>query len=300
MKDNYEVVIRLENFKKNYGSFTAVNNINLEVKKGDFFGFIGPNGAGKSTTINCILNFLFPTEGKITILGLDSVKDSVEIKKRVGFVPSDVFYYDNLKIKDLLQYSNSFYGKIDKSLMKKYVKLFDIPMNKKFGELSSGNKKKVAIVQSLLHNPELLILDEPSSGLDPLMQARLFEVLKELRQNGTTIFMSSHILGEVQKYCNKVAFIKDGEIITNGGMDDILDKDLKIVKIISSDINEIKKQLKVKDIQQVVTEDKTISFMYKGDINDLIKLLTDYKIDDLSIHTPDLDDLFLNQYKEVK
>ena len=213
VKDNYEVVIRLENFKKNYGSFTAVNNINLEVKKGDFFGFIGPNGAGKSTTINCILNFLFPTEGKITILGLDSVKDSVEIKKRVGFVPSDVFYYDNLKIKDLLQYSNSFYGKIDKSLMKKYVKLFDIPMNKKFGELSSGNKKKVAIVQSLLHNPELLILDEPSSGLDPLMQARLFEVLKELRQNGTTIFMSSHILGEVQNIVIKWLLLKMAKLL---------------------------------------------------------------------------------------
>jgi ABC-2 type transport system ATP-binding protein len=302
MKDETkkEIVIKVSNLKKKYGNFVAVNNIDLKVEEGDFFGFIGPNGAGKSTTINCILNYIFPNEGDIKVLGMDSREDSEEIKKQIGFVPAEVFYYDNMKVKDILNYSNTFYENIDKDLMKKYVKLFDIPMNKKVGELSSGNKKKVAIVQSLLHNPKILILDEPSNGLDPLMQANFFNILEEIRKNGTTIFMSSHILSDVQKYCNKVAFIKEGKIIKDGAINEILDKDLKIIKITTDNIVELKKNLKVKDIQNVIIDGNTISFIYKNTPNELLKLLVNYEIKDISIHTPDLDDLFMTFYKEEK
>jgi len=297
---NENIVIKIANLKKNYGNFIAVDNINIEVEKGDFFGFIGPNGAGKSTTINCILNYIFPAEGEIKVLGLDSIKDSVEIKKYIGFVPAEVFYYDNMKVKNLLSYSNSFYSGGENSLIKKYIKLFDIPMDKQIGELSSGNKKKVAIVQSLLHNPKILILDEPSSGLDPLMQANLFKVLEEIRKDGTTIFMSSHILSEVQKYCNKVAFIKDGKIISNGGINDILNKDLNLVKVTIDNIQEFKKSLKMKDIKNIATNNNTISFIYKNNINELIRTLNNFKVLAISIHTPDLDDLFMSYYKEEK
>lgn len=263
-EEKNNVIIKVSNFKKKYGNFVAVNNIDLIVEEGDFFGFIGPNGAGKSTTINSILNYIFPNEGEITVLGMDSREDSVEIKKYIGFVPAEVFFYDNMKVKDILSYSNTFYENVSTDLMKKYVKLFDIPMNKKIGELSSGNKKKVAIIQSLLHNPKILILDEPSNGLDPLMQANLFKVLEEIRKNGTTIFMSSHILTEVQKHCNKVAFIKEGKIIKDGAINEILDKDLKLIKITTDNIDELKKNLKVKDIQNVKVENNTISFIYKN------------------------------------
>ncbi len=300
MPENNETVIKITDLKKNYGDFTAVEHMNMDVKKGDFFGFIGPNGAGKSTTINCMLNFIFPTEGKITILGLDSIEDSVEIKQQIGFVPSEVFYYDTLKVKDILNYSNSFYGPVDERLMTKYIKLFDIQLDKPVGELSSGNKKKVAIVQSLLHKPKILILDEPSNGLDPLMQANLFKVLEELRQEGTTIFMSSHVLAEVQKHCNKVAFIKDGNIITNGGIHDILDKDLKMIKITTDNVNDLKKALKMKDVSKVVTDKNTISFMYKNTPNELLKIISNFDIEDITIHTPELDDLFMRYYKEEK
>ena len=204
MKD----IIEIKHLKKSYGKTLAVDGISLSVEKGDFYGFIGPNGSGKSTTINCMLNYIFQDKGTIKILGLDNIEDTVEIKKHIGYVPSEVFYYDNMKVKELLSYSNSFYIDVDKSLLKKYTKLFDIDMNKKMNQLSLGNKKKVAIVQCLLHNPKILILDEPTNGLDPLMQVELFEVLNEIRKNGTTIFMSSHILNEVQKHCNKLAFIK--------------------------------------------------------------------------------------------
>ncbi len=295
-----KIIMEISNLKKNYGNFTAIDNIDIVVEKGDFFGFIGPNGAGKSTTINCILNYIFPTEGSIKVLGLDAITDSVIIKKHIGFVPADVFYYEEMKVSDLLNYSNSFYNTTDNKLIKKYVKLFDIPIDKEFGELSSGNKKKVAIIQSLLHNPKLLILDEPSNGLDPLMQANLFNVLNEIRKDGTTIFMSSHILGEVQKYCNKIAFIKNGKIINNGNISDILNKELKLIRITIDNIKDLKKVLKMKDLQNIITENNIISFIYKNDINELIKILNNFNILDITIKTPDLDDLFMSYYKEGK
>ncbi|MDD2469975.1 MAG: ABC transporter ATP-binding protein [Bacilli bacterium] len=291
-------VLEITNISKSYGNTLAVDNISLTVEEGDFFGFIGPNGAGKSTTINCVLNFIFQDEGHIKVFGLDNIKDSVEIKKHIGFVPGEVFYYDNMKVIDLLCYTQSFHGNIDKELLNKYIKLFNIPLEKEIGELSSGNKKKVAIVQSLLHKPKLLILDEPSSGLDPLMQAVLFKELEEVRKQGTTIFMSSHILSEVQHHCNKVAFIKSGKIIKCGNINDIINRHTRIIKITSNEIDSIKKTLRIKDVEDVTIEDNTLSFIYRNKINQLLKDLTKHNIKDLTIRTPDLDDLFITSYME--
>lgn len=297
---NHDSVIKISNLTKTFGKVTAVDKINLEVKQGDFFGFVGPNGAGKSTAINCLLNFLFPTEGDMTILGLDCIKDSVELKKYIGFVPAEVFYYENMAVKELLNYSNSFYNGLEVKLIKKYIKMFAIPLDKKMGELSSGNKKKVAIIQSLLHKPQLLILDEPSNGLDPLMQANLFNVLEEIRKDGTTIFMSSHVLKEVQNHCNRVAFIKDGKIIKTGLINSIIKKNMKLVKITTNDINDLKKNLKVKDLENVIIRGNTISFIYRNTPRQLLKELAGYDIIDISIETPDLEDIFMDFYKGGK
>lgn len=297
---NHDSVIKISNLTKTFGKVTAVDKINLEVKQGDFFGFVGPNGAGKSTTINCLLNFLFPTEGDMTILGLDCIKDSVELKKYIGFVPAEVFYYENMTVKELLNYSNSFYNGLEVKLIKKYIKMFAIPLDKKMGELSSGNKKKVAIIQSLLHKPQLLILDEPSNGLDPLMQANLFNVLEEIRKDGTTIFMSSHVLKEVQNHCNRVAFIKDGKIIKTGLINNIIKKNMKLVKITTNDINDLKKNLKVKDLENIIIRGNTISFIYRNTPRQLLKELAGYDIIDISIETPDLEDIFMDFYKGGK
>jgi ABC-2 type transport system ATP-binding protein len=297
MKDN---IIEIKKLKKSYGKTLAVDHISLTVEKGDFYGFIGPNGSGKSTTINCMLNYIFQDEGMIKILGLDNIKDTVAIKKNIGYVPSEVFYYDNMRVKDIFDYSNSFYESVDKDLIKKYSKLFDIELNKKMNELSLGNKKKVAIVQCLLHNPKVLILDEPTNGLDPLMQLELFELLSDARKNGTTIFMSSHILNEVQKYCNKLAFIKSGKIIKSGMIEEFMHINYKIISIKSNDINEIKKILPIKEVDNPITNNNTLTFTYKNNINDLIKLLSNVKVDDISIESPTLEDLFISYYKDVK
>ncbi|MDD4036684.1 MAG: ABC transporter ATP-binding protein [Bacilli bacterium] len=293
-------ILEITHMSKSYGDTHAVNDISLTVEEGDFFGFIGPNGAGKSTTINCILNFIFQDKGNIKVFGLDNLKDTVEIKKQIGFVPGEVFYYDNMKVIDLLNYTDSFHNNINRNLLNKYIKLFNIPIEKEIGELSSGNKKKVAIVQSLIHQPKLLILDEPSNGLDPLMQATLFKVLEEVRKEGTTIFMSSHVLSEVQNHCNKVAFIKGGKIIKCGDINDIIERDTKIVKIISNEIEDIKKTLKMKDLQNVTSEDNTLSFIYRNTINQLLRDLGQHDIKDITIKKPDLDDLFMTSYKEEK
>jgi ABC-2 type transport system ATP-binding protein len=293
-------VIEILNLKKSYGKILAVDNISLSVAKGDFYGFIGPNGSGKSTTINCMLNYIFQDEGSIKILGLENIKDTVEIKKYIGYVPSEVFYYDNMKVKELLNYSNSFYSNVDKTLLKKYVKLFDIDMNKEFNQLSLGNKKKVAIVQCLLHNPKILILDEPTNGLDPLMQLSLFETLNEVKALGTTIFMSSHVLSEVQRYCNKLAFIKNGKIFRQGKIEDFMHINSKLISIKSKDIISIKKILPIKEIDNPYVNNNTLTFLYKKNISNLIRLLNNVEFEDLTIESPSLEDLFISYYKDVK
>ncbi|WP_339063352.1 ABC transporter ATP-binding protein [Tepidibacillus marianensis] len=207
------VAIETFNLTKFYGKSRGIIDLNLTINDGEIFGFIGPNGAGKSTTIRTFLNFIFPTSGSAKILGLDSMKDSKEIKKQVGYLPSEVNYYDDMKVKELFHYSAKFYHKNCDQRTKELLEIFDVDANKYFSDLSLGNKKKIAIIQSLLHQPKLLILDEPTSGLDPLMQNKFFEILKEESKKGTTIFFSSHILDEVQKMCDRVAIIKEGQIV---------------------------------------------------------------------------------------
>jgi ABC-2 type transport system ATP-binding protein len=208
-------VIEINNLTKTYGKSRGISDISFHVEQGEIFGFIGPNGAGKSTTIRTLLSLIYPTSGSATIFGKDCIKFAPEIKKEIGYLPSEVFYYDNMKVKDLLKYSASFYKKDCSRRMKELAEIMDLDLNKKIDDLSLGNKKKVGIVQGLLHEPKLIILDEPTSGLDPLMQQKFFELLEEENRKGATILFSSHILSEVQRLCNRVAIIKEGKIARN-------------------------------------------------------------------------------------
>ena len=207
-------VIEINHLTKNYGKARGITDITFQVEEGEIFGFIGPNGAGKSTTIRTLLSLIYPTSGSAKIFGMDSVKYAPEIKKQIGYLPSEVFYYDNMKVMDLLKYSASFYKKDCRKRIKELAEIMDLDLTKKMDDLSLGNKKKVGIVQGLLHEPKLLILDEPTSGLDPLMQQKFFELLELENKKGATILFSSHILSEVQKLCNRVAIIKEGKLVT--------------------------------------------------------------------------------------
>lgn len=291
-------VIEIKNLTKVYGKNRGIQDINISVKEGEIYGFIGPNGAGKSTTIKTLLNFIYPTSGEALIFGMDSVKESEKIKEYIGFVPSEVRYYDDVKVKDIIKYAQSFYPKSNKEYVDRICNELELDMNKKMGELSLGNKKKVAIAQSLINNPKLLILDEPTNGLDPLMQKKLFNILIEEKEKGNTVFLSSHNLVEVQNLCDRVCVIKEGKIV------DIIEiekskTELKLkVTLSSSDItDDIVLNLSYKILDK---NGKLYTFIYSKNIDSLVKELANYKIDELLIEKENLEDAFLNYYENNK
>ena len=291
-------VIEIKNLTKVYGKNRGIQDINISVKEGEIYGFIGPNGAGKSTTIKTLLNFIYPTSGEALIFGMDSVKESEKIKDYIGYVPSEVRYYDDVKVKDIIKYAQSFYPKSNKEYVDRICNELELDMNKKMGELSLGNKKKVAIAQSLINNPKLLILDEPTNGLDPLMQKKLFNILIEEKEKGNTVFLSSHNLVEVQNLCDRVCVIKEGKIV------DIIEiekskTELKLkVTLSSSDItDDIVLNLSDKILDK---NGKLYTFIYSKNIDSLVKELANYKIDELLIEKEDLEDAFLNYYENNK
>ncbi|MCI6667410.1 MAG: ABC transporter ATP-binding protein [Romboutsia timonensis] len=291
-------VIEIKNLTKVYGKNRGIQDINISVKEGEIYGFIGPNGAGKSTTIKTLLNFIYPTSGEALIFGMDSVKESEKIKDYIGYVPSEVRYYDDVKVKDIIKYAQSFYPKSNKEYVDRICNELELDMNKKMGELSLGNKKKVAIAQSLINNPKLLILDEPTNGLDPLMQKKLFNILIEEKEKGNTVFLSSHNLVEVQNLCDRVCVIKEGKIV------DIIEiekskTELKLkVTLSSSDItDDIVLNLSDKILDK---NGKLYTFIYSKNIDSLVKELANYKIDELLIEKENLEDAFLNYYENNK
>lgn len=288
-------VIEINNLTKNYKSNRGIENINLSVNEGEIYGFIGPNGAGKSTTIKTLLNFIYPTSGEASILEMNIVEDSHKIKEYIGYVPSEVKYYDDVKVADLIKYARSFYPNTSKEEVDKLCTELELDMNKKVGELSLGNKKKVAIAQAMISKPKVLILDEPTNGLDPLMQKKLFNLLIEEKKKGNTVFLSSHNLVEVQNLCDRVCVIKEGKIVDIIEIDKAITKLGLKVTLTSSDISE---ELMTNIGDKILSKnDNTYTFVYSKDINFLIKELSNYKVEELLIEKENLEDAFLNYYE---
>jgi len=276
-------------YKKNA---RGVIDLNFEIKEGEVFGFIGPNGAGKSTTVRSILNLIFPTNGEIKVMDLDSVKDTVEIRKNIGYLASEVHYYSDMKVIDFLRYSAGFFkNNVDDRLFYLANKL-DLDLNRKIGDLSFGNKKKVGIVQALVHEPKIYILDEPTTGLDPLMQNIFFDLLDEERKKGATIFFSSHILSEVQRICDRVGIIKDGELIKIEKIEDILKTSAKSVRIKTKDKIELNDDFK--DYKQINDEHH---FTFTGEVKKLLEIISSLEIIDLNITEPSLEEIFMHYYE---
>jgi ABC-2 type transport system ATP-binding protein len=290
-------VIKTRNLTKYYGKSRGILDLNLEVEEGEIFGFIGPNGAGKSTTIRTLLGLIFPTSGKGYVLGKDIVKETKEIKKHIGFMPSDVNYYDKMDVAELLRYSANFYEADCEERIRELADTFSLDLDRKILDLSQGNKKKVSILQSLIHTPKLLILDEPTSGLDPLMQAKFFEVLRRENQKGTTVFFSSHTLSEVQKMCKRVAIIKEGRIIAVEDIDTLRKKQLRKVQVEFSQASGLK-GLDLPGMRSPRIENGILSFMYAGKMEDLVAALARDRVADLLIEEPTLEEIFLHYYDD--
>lgn len=290
-------VIEINNLTKYYGKSRGIIDVSFNVEAGEIFGFIGPNGAGKSTTIRTLLGLIKPTSGTAFIFGKNCFTDGKEILKDVGYLPSEVFYYDGMKVIDLLKYSASFYKKDCTKRIYELAEIMDLDLNKKIEELSFGNKKKVGIVQGLLHEPKLIILDEPTSGLDPLMQQKFFELIKQENQKGVTVLLSSHILSEVQKLCNRVAIIKEGRIVKIETIENLRGENYKRI-IIETDTDLSLDYFNIDGVNDFTINNHTYSFLYKGDINIIIKKLAMLNIKNITIHEPDLEEIFMHYYEK--
>jgi ABC-2 type transport system ATP-binding protein len=291
-------MIDITDLSKFYGKARGIEHLNLEINEGEIFGFIGPNGAGKSTTIRILMNMIFPTGGSARIMGMDVIRETKKIKSLVGYIPSDANAYSAMDVHEFLTYCIRFYQvENGEKRITELSELFELDLNRKIDELSLGNRKKVSIVQSLMHSPKLLILDEPTTGLDPLMQSVFFELLRSENKRGMTIFFSSHILGEVQMFCKRVAIIKEGKIIQIEDIDTLRKKQLKKVSIEFTD-QLIKENLTIPGVEKVITgPDNIISFMYSGTLNDLVGFLSGKKLINLMIEEPSLDEIFMHYYK---
>jgi ABC-2 type transport system ATP-binding protein len=290
-------VIEIKNLTKTYGKSRGITDINFNVEEGEIFGFIGPNGAGKSTTIRTLLSLIYPTSGSATIFGKDCIQFAPEIKKEIGYLPSEVFYYDNMKVKDLLKYSASFYKKDCSKRITDLAAIMDLDLNKKIDDLSLGNKKKVGIVQGLLHEPKLIILDEPTSGLDPLMQQKFFELLEAENKKGATILFSSHILSEVQRLCNRVAIIKEGKIVTVEKISTLKENTYKKFKLETKFALD-KNYFNIKGVNNLEVKNNVTSFLFKGNINLIMKKIADIEIINLWVEEPDLEEIFMHYYEK--
>jgi len=293
-------VIETKKLTKYYGKSRGIIDVDMVTEEGEIYGFIGPNGAGKSTTIRTLLGLIYPTSGSAKIFGKDIIEDGPEIRQEIGYLPSEVFYYDDMKVIDLLSYSASFYQKNQKT-MKKRIKelssLFDLDLKKKIDDLSYGNKKKVGIIQGLLHEPKLIILDEPTGGLDPLIQQKFFNLLKEENKKGATILFSSHILSEVQKLCDRVAIIKEGKIIRVQKISELLENNYKRFKLDTATKVDKEFFAGIKGVSDLLISDSSVNFLYRGRINDITKKIASLDLNNMLVEEPSLEEIFLHYYK---
>ncbi len=286
-------MLEIKNLTKFYKDIKGVENLSLHINKGEIFGFIGPNGAGKSTTIKCIMNQINKTSGEIYINKVLNDKNNVELKKIIGYLPDEVHLYNDLTVEQMLNYSNRFYEKDCSKKINYLVEKLNIDTRKKIEELSLGNLKKIGIVLAMMHEPKILILDEATSGLDPLMKETFYELLLEEKNKGTTIFFSSHNLNEIKKICDRVGIIKDAHLVSVETINELSSNNLEIITIVSNDADKIKKELNQELIRE---EDSKLKFIYKDNINNLIKLLSRYNIEKILIEEPSIEEIFIHYY----
>lgn len=284
-------VIETKGLTKYYGKSRGIIDLNLSVAEGEFFGFIGPNGAGKSTTIRTLLGLIKKSGGSAEIFGKSIETRIKEILAEVGYLPSEAVFYSGMKVKDVIKLSADLRKKDCRKEAEVLCERLGLDTEKRVEELSFGNRKKVAIVCALQHKPRLCVLDEPTGGLDPLVQREFFTILKERNAEGATIFLSSHILSEIQRNCTRAAIVREGRLIACDSVDSLSKTNAKRIHIEgNADISALKN---VRDVQKT---DNGISFLFSGDINEFLQFISKFRINDLSISEPDLEEIFMHYY----
>ena len=280
-----------EALTKFYGRVRGIDGLSLSVDKGAFFGFIGPNGAGKSTTVRTLLGLIHPDSGAGKVLGFDIVKENRAILEHVGYLPSDNAFYPGMRVKDMLEFSAGLRKKDCSARAAELCGRLQLDPGKKVEDLSFGNRKKVGIVCALQHDPELLILDEPTGGLDPLIQHEFFDILQEKNREGVTVFLSSHVLSEIQRHCSRAAVIREGRVIACDTVEHLAKSNARRITLRGSLSREA-----LADIRDWKQENDTVSFLYSGDINHLVQVLSTVDVQDLTVAEPDLEEIILHYY----
>ena len=293
-----EQAIVLNQLTKHYGTHRGINDLSFSVNEGEFFGFIGPNGAGKSTTIRTLMGLIHPSGGNASIFGLDCQTKASVIARDVGYLPSENSYYENMKVRDLLQYTADLYGMDCETKMYELSERLNLDLTRKIEDLSLGNKKKVGIVSAIMTSPKLIIMDEPTSGLDPLIQQAFYDILKEENSRGATVFFSSHVLSEVQKLCDRVAILKEGQLIGIQSIKELRESGYKKVSLSAKEA--IPRDFF--DLSGIAnyaeTADKTsVSFMYNGNITAIIDKIHLLSLDDVLLEEPSLEEIFMHYYE---
>jgi ABC-2 type transport system ATP-binding protein len=289
-------VITLEKLTKSYGRSRGIIDVDLEVNAGETFGFLGPNGAGKTTTIRTMLDLIRPTSGRAVVFGVESTADPVSIHERVGYIPGEFALYDRLSGKQTLEYFANLRGGVDQAYQASLIERFELDPGKRFKEYSKGNKQKVGVIAALQHRPELLVLDEPTSGLDPLVQQTFFETLHEAVADGATVFLSSHILSEVEKSCERVAIIRDGRLAKLGTVDSLRDLAHHQVELRFAGPVPAEEFRVLPGVSDLVAEDHTIRMRVAGPITPVVRAAAAYELLDFVSREPSLEETFLAEY----
>lgn len=273
-----EHIMEITNLTKNYGKHRGIEGVSFQVEKGEIFGFLGPNGAGKSTTIRAILGLIRCREGKIRVCGYDAVKNREEVLRRIGYMPSEAWFYPGMTIREILKMAAGIRGVDCIQEAEKLCDRLQLDDRRKISELSLGNRKKVSIVCAMQHHPELFIFDEPTSGLDPLMQNQFFLLIKEYVEQGATCMLSTHVLSEVQNHCSRVAIMKEGKLIVTDTVEHLLASKTKRIRM--------------------VRDGEKLDFLYQDDLNRLYRELEGHDIADILIEEPSIEEVFMHYYEK--
>jgi ABC-2 type transport system ATP-binding protein len=296
--DVQDVVIHTEGLTRFYGKKRGIVDVSLRVFAGEIFGYLGPNGAGKTTTIRILMDFIRADRGRARLFGLDSRKGSRDIHRRLGYLPGELMLYDNLTVQEYLDYFGRLRGGIDRHIVEDLARRLECDLTRPIRALSHGNKQKVGLIQALMHQPELLILDEPTNGLDPLMRQVFYQLVAEIKGQGRTVFLSSHVLPEVEKVCDRVAIIRSGRIAAVERVADLRQRSLRRVEIRFAGSTPVTAEAfgPVANVRDVSVEDNVLKCRVSGEMDRLIKRAAQFKVRSLTSQRPGLEEIFLEYY----
>jgi ABC-2 type transport system ATP-binding protein len=290
--------IKTEGLTKHYKDVKALVDLDLEVQRGEVFGFLGPNGAGKTTTIRSLLHFIFPTSGSASILGLDIATQAVEVRSRIGYTPSEYSLYPKLTGAENLAYIANLRGGVDNAYVNVLAERLEADLTRKINDLSTGNKQKIGLIQAFMNKPELVILDEPSTGLDPLMQQELQKMITEVREDGRTVFLSSHSLAEVERVADRVAILRHGHLVVVERVDALKRKAIRRIDLEFDEPVEAAAFETVDGVRAAEARGNSVVVSFEGSVNALLRAALDHNVVNVNSHEADLEQIFLAYYQD--